>query len=80
MTKTIINIEEDLWKAFKKSIPTDLHISRAVSLLIEHYMDMGDSGKVLMNRLADKYGADKKQIRALFLKVKDKNECTIKPF
>lgn len=80
MTKTIIDVKEDLWKNFKKSIPTDLHISRAVTLLIEHYMDMGDSRKVLMNRLAEKYGAEKKEIRALFLKVRNKDECIIKPF
>lgn len=70
MTKTLIEVDDEIWAAFKKSIPRDLHVPEAVELLISHYVDMGDSGKVLMNRLADKYGAERKQIRALFLKVK----------
>lgn len=72
MTKTIISVNDDVWKEFKRRIPTDLHVSDAVALLINHFVDMGDSGRVLMNRLSDKYGAEKKEIRALFLKVREK--------
>lgn len=69
MTTTTLTIDDDIWSYFKKSIPRDILVGDAVSLLIMHYCEMGNSGKLMLETLAQKNGFEKKEIRAKFLKV-----------
>ncbi len=69
MTKILLDIEDNVWMAFKKSVPRDVKFPDAVCLLIIHYIDMRESGKTLMKVLMEKYGIEKKQIKAKFLTV-----------
>lgn len=69
MTKILIDIDDDVWAGFKKAVPRDIKLPDAVCLLIIHYIEMRDSGKVMMKVLMEKYGIEKKQIKAKFLTV-----------
>lgn len=69
MTKILLDIEDDVWTNFKKAVPRDLKFPDAVCLLIIHYIDMRESGKIMMKVLMEKYGIEKKQIKAKFLTV-----------
>lgn len=69
MTKILLDIEDDVWTAFKKSVPRDVKFPDAVCLLIIHYIEMKTSGIVMMKVLMEKYGTVRKQIKAKFLTV-----------
>ncbi len=58
MTKILLDIEDNVWMAFKKSVPRDVKFPDAVCLLIIHYIDMRESGKTLMKVLMEKYGIE----------------------
>lgn len=69
MTKILLDIDDDVWQAFKRSVPRDLKLPDGVCLLIIHYIEMKTSGQVMMKVLMEKYGVERKQIKAKFLKV-----------
>jgi len=69
MTKILLDIDDDVWQAFKRSVPRDLKLPDGVCLLIIHYIDMKTSGQIMMKVLMEKFGIERKQIKAKFLKV-----------
>ncbi len=69
MTKILLDIEDNVWITFKKSVPRNVKFPDAVCLLLIHYIDMRESGRVMMKVLMEKHGIKSKEIKAKFLKI-----------
>lgn len=70
MAYSTILCDDEIWQLFKKSVPRNLKVSDAILLLIYHYVDMGDSGKTMMEILMKKYGVEQKEIKCKYLKLR----------
>ncbi len=69
LTKFLLDCKDETWLLFKEQIPRDLKLNTAINLLLVHYIEMKDSGKVMMKILAEKHNVTKKAIMAKHLRV-----------